>query len=369
MENIRSWLALKYLPGVGDCLYKNLLEGFGSPARVFAASEEALSRVEGISRRALEAILAGPPSVAVNAELTRVQQHGCRIIPYSHEDYPSLLREISDPPPLLYVMGRLGGSVPAVSIVGSRKATRYGRDMARRLASDLAGQGIAVVSGLARGIDTAAHEGAVSAGGQTIAVLGSGLSVLYPAENRRLADRIAECGAVVSEFSMQEEPNAYNFPRRNRIISGMCLGTVVIEAAAKSGSLITARLAGEQGREVFAVPGSINSRTSQGPHNLLKQGAKLVASAEDVIEEFPYLFLKSHENRDKDPNGNSRGELTDEETRVYELLEPYPVHIDRLQAMLGMDVGRIAAVLLNLEIKGLAVQLPGKYFATHGEVS
>ncbi|MFO7838146.1 MAG: DNA-processing protein DprA [Desulfosalsimonadaceae bacterium] len=369
MENIRPWLALKYVPGVGDCLYKNLLERFGSPALVFKASGEELSAVEGISRRAAEAIMAGPPSVAVNAELCRVRQHGCRIIPYSHEDYPPLLREIPDPPPLLYVTGRLAGSMPAVSIVGSRKATRYGKDMARSLASDLAGRGIAVVSGLARGIDTAAHEGAVSAAGQTVAVLGSGLSMLYPAENRRLAERISECGAVVSEFSMQEEPNAYNFPKRNRIISGMCHGTVVVEAAAKSGSLITARLAGEQGREVFAVPGNINSRTSQGAHNLLKQGARLVTSAEDVIEEFPHLFLKSQEIRDRDPNGNSRGELTDEETRVYELLEPYPVHIDWLQSRLGMDTGRIAAVLLNLEIKGLAVQLPGKYFATHGEIS
>ncbi len=357
------------ISGVGNHLYKNFLERFETPGRVFEASKSDLMAVAGVSEQLARAILAGPPAVAVNAELARVHQAGCRIVPFSNEAYPPLLREIHDPPPFLYVWGRLDACAYSIALVGSRRATRYGISMAERLGSDLADLGLTVVSGMARGIDTAAHKGAITAGGQTIAVLGSGLSVIYPPENRSLAERIRECGAVVSEFPMREGPNAYNFPRRNRIISGMSLGTVVVEAAAKSGSLITARLAGEQGREVFAVPGNITSRTSQGTHNLLKQGAKLVAAAEDVIEEFPYLFLKSGENRGKEQSVDRVGELTSDESRVYEMLEPYPVHIDELHRQLGMGISQLSAVLVNLELKGLAARSPGMYFSTHGEQS
>jgi DNA processing protein len=367
MENVRPWLALKYVPGLGDHLYKLLIERFDSPEEVFAAGKKALLSVDGVSARTADAIISGPPAAAVNAEISRIRQQGCRIITLTHPEYPPLLREIHDPPPFLYVLGRLDGAAASIAMVGSRKATRYGVDMAGRLAAELAESGFVVVSGMARGIDTACHKGALSAGGQTVAVLGCGLSVIYPPENRRLCEEIGEAGAVISEFSVEEAPNAYNFPKRNRIISGMSLGTVVVEAAAKSGSLITARLAGEQGREVFAVPGSINSKTSEGTHNLLKQGAKLVASAMDIAEEFPYLFLKSGQNRGKEHNVTARPELTGDEARVYELLEAYPVHVDELCRKLDMPINRLSSALTTLELKGLAAQTPGMYYSISGE--
>ncbi|MFP4225716.1 MAG: DNA-processing protein DprA [Desulfobacterales bacterium] len=345
-------------------MYKNLLDRFETPGRVFQASKQALMAVDGVSDRLADDILSGPPAAAVSRELSRIQKSGCRVITFSDEEYPPLLKETPDPPPYLYVKGQMGSCTQCIAMVGSRKATRYGISMAGKLSADLAEAGFTVVSGMARGIDTAAHEGALSVQGETIAVLGSGLSVIYPRENRQLAARISESGAVISEFPLEEAPNAYNFPKRNRIIAGMSLGTVVVEAASRSGSLITARLSGEQGREVFAVPGNINSKTSTGAHNLLKQGAKLVETAQDIIEEFPFLFLKSDMNRGNDHTVKPVQNLTGEESRVYELLEPYPVHIDELSRRLEMDAGRLSGILMALEIKGLVSQTPGKYFAT-----
>ncbi len=345
-------------------MYKNLLDRFETPGRVFQASKQALMAVDGVSDRLADDILSGPPAAAVSRELSRIQKSGCRIVTFSDEEYPPLLKETPDPPPYFYVKGQMGSCTQCIAMVGSRKATRYGISMAGKLSADLAEAGFTVVSGMARGIDTAAHEGALSVQGETIAVLGSGLSVIYPRENRQLAARISESGAVISEFPLEEAPNAYNFPKRNRIIAGMSLGTVVVEAASRSGSLITARLSGEQGREVFAVPGNINSKTSTGAHNLLKQGAKLVETAQDIIEEFPFLFLKSDMNRGNDHTVKPVQNLTGEESRVYELLEPYPVHIDELSRRLEMDAGRLSGILMALEIKGLVSQTPGKYFAT-----
>ncbi len=364
MQNLRHWVALKYIPGVGDYLYKNLLDRFETPEKVFQASKRELTAVDGVSDGLANDILSGPPAAAVSKELARIQKTGCRIITLADNEYPPLLKETPDPPPYLYVRGQLGSCTQCIAVVGSRKATRYGISMARQLSSDLADVGFTVVSGMARGIDTAAHEGSLSVKGETIAVLGSGLSIIYPHENRPLADRISASGAVISEFSLDEPPNAYNFPKRNRIIAGMSLGVVVVEAASRSGSLITARLAGEQGREVFAVPGNINSKTSTGAHSLLKQGAKLVDTAQDIIEEFPYLFLKSDVNHGNDHSVKPVKDLTADENRVYELLEPYPVHIDELSRRLEMDIGHLSGILMSLEIKGLVAQSPGKYFAT-----
>jgi len=367
MENIRHWVALKYIPGVGDHVYKNLLNRFETPGRVFQASKKALMAVEGVFEHLADNILSGPPTAAVNKELALIRQSGCRIITCTADEYPPLLREIADPPPYLYVKGQMGDCRQSIAVVGSRKATRYGISMAEKLSAELADLGFSVISGMARGIDTAAHKGTLSVQGETVAVLGSGLSMIYPPENRFLVDRICQSGAVISEFPINEEPNAYNFPKRNRIIAGMTLGTVVVEAASRSGSLITARIAGEQGREVFAVPGNANSKTSAGAHALLKQGAKLVATASDIIEEFPYLFLKSDKNRGNEhnvtPDGKER-DLTLDECRVYEQLEPYPVHIDELGRQLDMDISRLSGILVSLEIKGIVSQSPGKYFAT-----
>ena len=364
MQNLRHWVALKYIPGVGDYLYKNLLDRFETPEKVFKAAKQELMAVDGVSDGLANDILSGPPAAAVSKELSRIKQTGCRIITFADNEYPPLLRETPDPPPYLYVNGQLGSCTQCIAVVGSRKATRYGISMAGKLSADLAEAGFTVVSGMARGIDTAAHEGALSVQGETIAVLGSGLSVIYPRENRLLADRMGQSGAVISEFALDEPPNAYNFPKRNRIIAGMSLGVVVVEAASRSGSLITARLAGEQGREVFAVPGNINSKTSTGAHNLLKQGAKLVDTAFDIIEEFPYLFLKSDKNRGNDHIVKPVKDLTADESRVYEKLEPYPVHIDELSRRLEMDIGQLSGILMSLEIKGMVSQSPGMYFAT-----
>ena len=285
----------------------------------------------------------------------------------SAPEYPPLLRQIPDPPPFLYVKGSLGHSAhaPCIAVVGSRNATPYGRSITRSLCEDLAQAGLTIVSGMARGIDTEAHEGALAVEGKTIAVLGSGLENIYPAANLKLFHRIAEAGAVISEFSLDTEPDAHNFPRRNRIISGMSLGTVVVEATRKSGSLITARLAAEQNREVFAVPGSIESFKSRGTHALIKQGAKLVEHISDIIEEISHMLAAPLEKgRTPQPAGaTSPPTLSPDESIVFEFLEPYPVHIDDISRQLDMAPAKISSLLLQLELKGVVRQSPGKYFS------
>jgi len=271
---------------------------------------------------------------------------------------------------VLYCYGDMVGSQCHIAMVGSRKATAYGKTTAKSLAQELAVRGISVVSGMARGIDTAAHLGALEGGGRTVAVLGSGLERVYPAENLKLFERIAENGAVISEFTLDSEPEPHHFPQRNRIISGMSLGTVVVEAAKRSGSLITARLAAEQGREVYAVPGSIHAATAQGTHNLIRQGAKLVENAEDIIEEVaPHMagLEEQPQNSRENPTAAAQPEaffLTAEEAGLLEAIGPYPVHIDELARRCNQDMGQLTAVLLQLELKGVIGQEPGKLFHT-----
>jgi DNA processing protein len=367
MENIAPWLALKSVSGVGNHLYKRLLDQFQSPEKVLNAKKSELMMVTGVSDRIAGAISGFRFSDHIKKEIDLAKKQQFRIITFSDPEYPPLLHHIPDPPPYIYVKGCLDGTDQSVAVVGSRNASSYGKSMATRLSRDLSLLGLTIVSGMARGIDTAAHMGAMSAKGKTIAVLGSGLGVIYPPENRRLYDEITENGAVISEFPIEEGPNAYNFPARNRIISGMTLGTLVVEATQRSGSLITARLAGDQGREVFAVPGSINSAKSTGAHNLLKQGAKLVASAEDVIEEF-YQFQKKVIKKDMLSEVQSEAaarlpdDMTVDESVIYKVLEPYPIHIDALSLQTGMNIGKLSIILLNLELKGLVSQSPGKYF-------
>ena len=281
-------------------------------------------------------------------------------------EYPSLLLEIPDPPPVLYVYGRLiAGETRNVAVVGSRNATTYGIETTRRICGDLVAHGIHIISGMAVGIDTAAHWGALDGGGLTVAVLGSGLEWVYPNENRKLFHRIAENGAVLSEFPLRTEPDGFNFPRRNRIISGMSLGTVVIEATLKSGSLITDRLAAEQNREVFAVPGSIQSFKSTGTHTLIKEGAKLVEHAQDIIEELPLAVTAGATTRQtKDvASMGKRPHMTAEEKSVLDALGPYPVHIDDIIRKLRIEPGKLSGILLSLELKGIVLQTPGKHFA------
>ncbi|NNF99754.1 MAG: DNA-protecting protein DprA [Desulfobacteraceae bacterium] len=364
MENLLPWLTLKSVPGIGNLLFNRLLRHFQSPDQVLSASHGELTQVQGISSPQATAIRRHAVPDWAAEEIETVFKSGYHIILQTDDRYPTLLSEIPDPPPFLYVYGRIDSLGPPVAVVGSRNATSYGIQAAEHLGSSLAGNGVTVVSGMARGIDTAAHQGALAGKGKTIAVLGSGLKKIYPAENTKLFHRIAENGAVISEFPLNSGPEPHHFPIRNRIISGMTYGTVVVEAARKSGSLITARLAAEQNREVFAVPGSINSYKSTGTHTLIKQGAKLVEHVQDILEELPFINI-SIQNDDGQTSGHSdkMNGLTTDEDRVVHLLEPYPMHIDDIIRKSEMAPGLLSSVLLQLEIKGIVQQSQGKLFS------
>ncbi len=352
------WFALKSVPLVGNVTFRRLLEQFDSPERVLRATEGELSRVRGVSAAAAASIKSHDYRPFAERECEAVARSGARIVTFVSEDYPKVLLEIPDPPPMLYVKGELRGSETAVAMVGSRRASTYGLLTTARLSTDLAGHGITVVSGMARGVDTAAHRGALAAGGRSIGVLGCGIDVLYPPENRKLFEEMAEKGALVSEFPMGTSPLAENFPRRNRIISGMSRGVLVVEATENSGSLITAQFALEQGREVFAIPGNINSSSSRGGNRLIKQGAKLVECVEDILEELPDRAGL----RAPVPAVPDFG-LTPREAALYTLLAESPLHIDEIIVKSGLTVGEVSATLLRLELKGAVMQLPGKMFA------
>jgi len=364
MEHLLPWFCLKHVPGIGNHLFKRLIERFGSPQRVFQITPQELLAVEGISKHLAAAILNFKTPRWIQAELDRVHQKGYSVVTLTDGSYPSLLREIPDPPPFLYVCGSLAGTDKNVAVVGSRNATEYGLSATQNLCADLTAFDITIVSGMALGIDTAAHQGALAGGGKTVAVLGSGLNIIYPADNRRLFERISEQGAVISEFALGTKPEAHNFPIRNRIISGMSMGTIVVEATRKSGSLITARLAAEQNREVFAVPGSIHSFKSTGTHTLIKQGAKLVENAQDVLEEL--TAFTAHVTRPAESSNRQTAErlasLAPDELELYKILSPYPQHIDTIVRKTNIEPGKLLSLLLQLELKGMVQQLPGKLF-------
>lgn len=360
MASLIDWLSLKAVPGVGNRLFLNLLEYFGDPGKVLSAPKEELVQVEGVTDRLAVKIKTHRTPDEVEKDIAQVRQRDVRVITFSDAEYPQLLRHIHDPPPVLYVQGRLESDSLNIAIVGSRHATSYGREVTERLSADLARRGFTIVSGMALGIDTAAHAGTIAAGGKTIAVLGCGLGTVYPAQNRKLFNQIAETGAVITEFPFSTPPEAHHFPIRNRVISGLSLGTVIVEATQRSGSLITARLAAEQGREVFAVPGSVASFKSMGTHHLIKQGAKLVEHAQDVIEEFNL----SPQEASTEMKQASTTDLTEEEKTILYELSPYPVHIDTLIRCLPLPPAKVSGLLLQLELKGLVTQSPGKFFAS-----
>lgn len=369
-----DWLSLKSAPGIGNLLCKRLLDRFHSPQEVFQAPVDALCSVQGISRKTAECLTNHRVPGDVIRDAETAMANGCRFLVYSDPEYPALLREIPDPPPYVFIRGHIP-EMPAVAVVGSRGASSYGLNNARRLSADLTRLGFLIVSGLARGIDTAAHEGALDAGGATVAILGNGLNGVYPPENASLAKRISENGAVISEFPFFAPPEARHFPMRNRIISGMTLGTLVVEAAQKSGSLITARLALEQNREVFAVPGSIRSFKSSGTHSLLKQGAKLVESVSDIVEELPVTHVGVCLSEENPTSADGCMEdlvlkfnLDFNEASVLKVLDSYPVHIDDILSEVSMEPGRLSGILLKLELLGLVCQSPGKLFSLNEDV-
>jgi DNA processing protein len=364
MQYLVPWFTLKSAPGIGNLLFRRLIECFGTPERVLKASRHRLEQVDGISSRLATAICRHRTPDGIYREIDAIARSKFRVLTQNDESYPQLLLHIPDPPPVLYLHGRLQTSACHIAVVGSRMATAYGRTTTRRLCGQLVDHGMVIASGMARGIDTCAHEGALAAGGKTVAVLGSGLRRIYPPENRKLFERIAENGAVLSEFPLNAGPDAAHFPQRNRIISGMSLGTLVVEAARRSGSLITARLAAEQGRDVFAIPGSIQAQTARGTHDLIQQGAKLVQSARDIMEELTPQMAQPCESRQDGPAIEAPHDLdlTESEARVIEAMGPYAVHIDELARRLDQTPGCLAATLSLLELKGMVVQEAGKFF-------
>jgi DNA processing protein len=361
-EDLFYWLALSLTPGVGSILIKRLLDRFKTAESVFRASLKELLKIEGLGAKVASEIQKGPLEKLVKRELSLLEEVGGKIVTLKDDNYPRRLKEIYDPPALLYLRGELKKEDElAIAIVGSRKTSPYGRWFTEKIGEDLARHGITVVSGMARGIDAVAHKGALQGGGRTIAVLGCGVDVIYPSENRNLFYQIIEQGAILSEFPMGSPPEGGHFPRRNRIISGLSIGVAIVQAGAKSGSLITARYALEQGREVFAVPGNVGAEGSRGTNQLIKEGAKLVESSEDILEEILPQWSREGETVQKAETPVSG--LTEEEKILYGLLEETPLHIDTIIRESRWDPGKVSSLLLNLELKGLIFQLPGKCFS------
>lgn len=368
-DELYAWIAFSLAPGVGRVTIRRLVEAFGSACAAWNAGRGALDAVAGISPRARESLLKGPDSAAVSRVAAAISGLGGWIMKFTDPDYPVSLASISDPPAMLYGAGsREALSAECVAVVGSRAASSYGIRVAAQFAGGLAGHDICIVSGLALGIDTSAHRAALDAGGITVAVIGCGLDVAYPRQNTGLARRVRENGAVITEYPPGTQPEARNFPVRNRIISGLSSAVVVIEAGRKSGSLITASTALEQGREVLAVPGSIYSLKSTGTHWLIRQGAVPVTCVDDILETLRWnnvtdsaggesCNVKYNDVPAREPEGLSPGEK-----RLWTGLEEYPMHIDELAAACGMSAAEASGLLLQMELKGIVQAVPGQMY-------
>ncbi len=364
MDSREALVALNMIEHVGPVRVRQLLEHFGEAPAILQASKPQLQRVQGIGEETAAAIACWESAVDLASELKRISEFGCHIVIQQDEQYPELLRQIYDPPVVLYVKGSLTAQDKnAVAIVGSRQTTHYGLEVARKLAYQLGYVGVTVVSGGARGIDTAAHQGVLNTKGRTIAVLGTGINIVFPAENAALFERIAANGAVVTQFPFNRTADKQSFPIRNRIVAGMTLGTVVVEANLTSGALITANFAVEYGRQIFAVPGRIDSPRSKGCHELIKKGAKLCEGAEDILSEFEYLFPASN----RPPGASETGvlpalTLSDNEQKAYDALSKEESNIDEVIRRSGLPSSAVSVALLGLEMKRLVRQLPGKMF-------
>ncbi len=364
MDSREALVALNLIEHVGPVRVRQLLEHFGDAPAVLRASRGQLLQVRGIGDDTAEAIAGWEESVDLSGELKRIKDFGCHVLVQADEDYPELLRQIYDPPIVLYVKGRLTAKDKnAVAMVGSRMTTHYGLEASRKLAYQLAYLGVTVVSGGARGIDSASHQGALSAKGRTVAVLGTGINLVTPPENGELFERIAASGAVITQFPFNRPADKQTFPIRNRIVAGMTLGTVVVEAGLTSGALITANFATEYGRQVFAVPGRIDSPGSKGCHDLIKKGAKLCEGVEDILSEFEYLFPASNRPASVAETGVLPAlELSGNEQKVYDALSAEESSMDEVIRRSGLPSSAVSVALLSLEMKRVVKQLPGKLF-------
>ncbi len=365
MNEREALIALNLIEGVGPVRARSLIEHFGDAPAILSASKHELTRVRNVGAETAENIFNWEKGIDLASELKRISDYGCHVLISSDENYPASLREIYDPPLVLYVKGELTvKDKNAVAMVGSRMTTHYGIETARKLGYQLAYVGVTVVSGGARGIDTAAHQGALSGKGRTIAVLGTGINLIFPVENAELFERIAANGAVITQFPFNRPADKQSFPIRNRIVAGMTLGTVVVEANLTSGSLITANFATEYGRQIFAVPGRIDSPRSKGCHELIKKGAKLCEGVEDILSEFEYLFPSSN----RPPSANETGvlpalELNESEQKVFTAVKlEEESSIDEVIRASGLPSSAVNVALFSLEMKRLVRQLPGKLF-------
>ena len=362
-EETQAIIALSLITGIGSTRCRVLVNHFGSACKVFEATHSELSCVEGIGKQVASSILSFSDFRRVDEQIEQAENVQARLITYWSPDYPALLRAIYDPPAFLWVRGALlVNALPALALVGTRKPSLYGKKVTYRFAHQLALRGITIVSGLAYGVDAVAHQATIDANGSTIAVLGSGVDRIYPGANKPLARQILERGAIISEFPLMAKPDAANFPRRNRIISGLSLGTLVAEAYEKGGALITARIAVEQNREVFAIPGSIFNNASEGTHKLIQLGyGKLVQNVEDILEELG-------EDRTKSPNkvASQQDEVFNSlnvvEKKLYDIISHEPMQINIICDKSGLDPSTALVYLLSLEFKGLVFQMAGKQF-------
>lgn len=359
-DSLVANLRLSLIPGVGPVTRKALLERFGSAAAVLAAPPSQLREVSGVGTKLARSIIAANDEIDADKELQLCREHGITILADTDPAYPRLLREIHNPPAFLFVYGELKAEdALSVAIVGTRHATSYGRQQAERLAGGLARAGLTIVSGLARGIDAAAHRAALQAGGRTLAVLGSGVLNVYPPEHASLADEIRGRGALISENPPLSEPQSGVFPQRNRLISGLTLGVIVVEAAERSGALISARHAMEQGREVFAVPGRVDSRMSRGCHRLIRDGAKLVECVEDVLDEFGPLVEAAPRPDGTVMHHPAELQLNELELQVLNAIPSEATSIDVIVASSGLPVQRVLATISVLEMRSLIRRVSG----------
>jgi DNA processing protein len=349
-EEDHFWLAFSLVPGIGTKRIRSLAQAFSSLGAAWAATESQLKQA-GLEEYPRSQLLKIRTKLQIEDEVDRVKRSGAKLLTLGSDAYPSMLRSLPDAPPVLYVLGELTpDDDKALAVVGTRKATKYGRDVANDLSQKLAASGVTIVSGLAPGIDAAAHHGALQGGGRTVAVLGSGIDVIYPREHHDLAHRMTQSGAVISEFPLGTPPEGRNFPRRNRIISGLALGVLVVEAPEHSGALITAGVAGDQGRDVFAVPSSIYNPMGTGANRLIQDGAKLVMSVEDILSELNI----SHENMHTRTYTEQIAPADGAEATLMQHLSAEPIHIDELARLCKLPIATVSSTLTILELKGLA---------------